>query len=222
MIPRIIHYCWFGSATLPAEVQRYIDGWRRLMHDYEFRLTDASTFPVDYCTYSREAAAMGAWAFVSDVARLKVLSEEGGIYLDTDMELLKPLDPFLVNKSFIGSESTGPGCSVIGAEAGTPWIARFLDFYRHRHFINCWGHPVRTPNPTLMQRHILPATPADELPAVYPQPVFYPDLAADGKAHITADTVAIHHYAASWRHRKSLATRIATIARGLRRRYLPS
>ncbi len=219
MIPKIIHYCWFGGKPLPAEAKKYIDGWHRLLPDYEIRRWDETNFPLDYNRYTRQAAGMKAWAFVSDVCRLHVLKEYGGIYLDTDIELIKTLDPML-GHTFIGEESTGPCCGVMAAAAGEPWVAKMLGYYDTHQFISPFGHPNRTPNPLILQRYIISELTPEQMPTVYPKDTFYPDLLPDGEAAVKPETVAIHHYAASWRSRRTLKTRILTIARGLRYRWL--
>ncbi len=222
MIPKTLHYCWFGGQPEPEAVKRYIDGWRRLMPGWQVVRWDETNFPAASFTYAAEALAMKNWAFVADVARMWALWNHGGVYLDTDMELLAPLDPFLADRSFLGEEQGVALMGIVGAEPRTPWTGRFLDFYRSTHFVNIWGHPVRTPNPVLFSRHILPALAPGERPRVYPREVFYPPLLPDGSAATTPATVGIHHYEASWRRGRTLATRLRTIARGLRVRWLPT
>lgn len=219
MIPKIIHYCWFGGKPLPEDTRRYIDGWRRLLPDYEIRRWDETNFPLDYNRYTRQAARMKSWAFVSDVCRLHVLDRFGGIYLDTDIELIKTLDSML-GRTFIGEEATGPCCGIMGAEPREPWIAKMLSYYRKHQFINPFGHPNRTSNPLILQRYVLPGLSPAQRPIIYPKDTFYPDLLPDGRALITPETVAIHHYAATWRQGRTLKSRLRTIERGLRYRWL--
>ncbi|MDE5608210.1 MAG: glycosyl transferase [Muribaculaceae bacterium] len=219
MIPKIIHYAWFGGKPLPADAQKYIDQWHKLLPDYEIRRWDETNFPLDYNRYTRQAAQMKAWAFVSDVCRLYALDKFGGIYLDTDIELIKTLDPML-GSSFIGEETTGPCCGVMAARAGETWVRKMLDYYDTHHFIGPFGHPNRTPNPLILQTYVLPGLTPDEMPAIYPKDVFYPDLLPKGQAVVTPETVAIHHYAATWRGGRTLRTRILTILHGLRYRWI--
>lgn len=220
MIPKIIHYCWFGGNPLPEDTARFIEGWRTLNPDFQIIQWDETNFPINYCIYSAEAYAMKNWAFVSDVCRLYALKNYGGIYLDTDIEEIKPFISLLAGGSFLGDEGTGPAMGVVGAPAGAVWVAQFLKFYQKRHFVNVFGHPVRTPNPTLYQRFIEPNLSAAERPRVYPKDYFYPQILPDGKAALKPESVTVHHYAASWRRRRTLWSRIETILKGLRVRYL--
>ena len=220
MIPPIIHFCWFGGNPLPDESKRYIDSWRELNHDFKIMKWDESNFPIDFCSYSREAAKMKNWAFVSDVCRLYALSKYGGIYLDTDVELIKPLKPLLVNKTFVGYEGNWPGMAVIGAQVGTKWVDTFLEFYKKHHFINYFGKPVRTPNPTLYMRYIDPILQINEKPYIYPKEIFYPIIRADGIPETKPQTISIHHYTASWKKKRSFFDRLYILKKGLIARYL--
>lgn len=160
MIPKILHYCWFGHGLMPQSQSDFIQHWKQLMPDWQVVRWDESNFSVDFCPYTSEAYRQKKWAFVSDVARLKALSEMGGVYLDTDVELFDSLEPFLENRLFSGVElypddfnregrplldSEGkprkdmqsiPYCgflsAVLGAEAHHPLIEECLEFYLHR------------------------------------------------------------------------------------------
>ena len=221
MIPKVIHYIWFGGKPLPAEFGKYLEEWRRRLPGYEIKRWDENNFDIDEYTYAREAYDMGQYAFVGDVARLHILYNHGGIYLDTDIEVLKSFDPFLHNKSFIGYESDAIGTGVIGAEAGTPWLKIFLDNYRKRHFISWWGHPTRTPQPSVLSRVVMPSVPENERPAIYPIDYFCAKDWRDGSIRTTENTVSIHHYANTWkRTRKSLLQKAGILIKGIRTRYL--
>lgn len=103
-IPKIIHYCWFGGNPKPDLVLKCIESWKKVMPDYEIKEWNESNFDVNYNNYTQKAYKEKKWAFVSDVARLVALKECGGIYLDTDMYVLKNLDPLLVLEAFLGKE----------------------------------------------------------------------------------------------------------------------
>ena len=104
MIPKIIHYCWFGKGLMPQSQKDCIKSWKRFCPDYQIVKWDESNFDVNLCPYTSEAYKQKKWAFVADVARLKALDEMGGIYMDTDVELFGSLDRFLDNEAFSGIE----------------------------------------------------------------------------------------------------------------------
>lgn len=219
MIPKIIHYCWFGGKALPEREAKLIREWASVMPDYEIRRWDESNFPLSLCDYSREAWLMGDYAFTSDVARLYALATYGGIYLDTDIQTVGTFDPFLTLDSFIGLEGDLLGTGVIGARSGCSWINKFLDHYMKRHYIDPFGHPRRTPNTKILTRDIMPSLSQDEKPDVFPADVFCAKDFLTGKITVTPSTVTIHHFAASWRRPRSFYSRIQTIMKGLRVRY---
>lgn len=105
MIPKIIHYCWFGGKPLPDEVKKYMETWKKYCPYYEITEWNESNFDVNQNQYCREAYEAGKWAFVSDYARLKILYDYGGIYMDTDMEVCKPLDRLASYAFWSGFES---------------------------------------------------------------------------------------------------------------------
>lgn len=105
MIPKIIHYIWFGGNPLPELAVKCIESWKKYCPDYEIMIWDERNFDVSVCAYTKEAYDAKKWAFVSDYVRLKALYEYGGIYMDTDVELVKSLDGFLHEKAFSGFET---------------------------------------------------------------------------------------------------------------------
>ena len=106
-IPKIIHYCWFGGKPLPDEYKKYIDSWKKYCPDWEIREWNESNFDFSSCEYAMEAYDAKKCAFVSDYARFKILYEYGGVYFDTDVEILQPLDEILKNGPFMGIEKIG-------------------------------------------------------------------------------------------------------------------
>lgn len=221
MIPKVIHYCWFGRGNKPDKVIHFINTWHALLPDYSIKEWNEDNFDVNICAFSREAYLMKDYAFVSDVCRLKVLFDYGGIYLDTDVEVIKSFDPFLHHHSFCGYEARQYiGTGIIGAEKGCEWIGMFLGFYMRRHFLNMSGHPVRTANTKLLTLKFMPKVPERMRPIMYPIDFFSGKDWDTGEVVKTANTVSVHHYHCSWkRKKKTLCMRIKIIAKGLKVRY---
>lgn len=111
MIPKKIHYCWFGRKSLPIDVKRCIKSWKRYAIDYEIIEWNESNFDINCNLFVKTAYEAGAWAFVSDYARLKIIYDNGGIYFDTDVELLKSPDFLLKNQCYIGVQQDGKLCT---------------------------------------------------------------------------------------------------------------
>ena len=117
MIPKKIHYCWFGKNPLPEQTKQYIETWKKYCHDYEIIEWNEDNFDINQNQYCKEAYEAKKWAFVSDYVRLKVLYDNGGIYMDTDIEVIKPLDDLLQYNWFAGFEAEDRiQTGVIGAE----------------------------------------------------------------------------------------------------------
>ena len=94
MIPKIIHYCWFGGKPLPKRTLKCLASWKKFCPDYEIIKWDETNFDVNCCSYVKEAYEAKRFAFVADVARLKAIVDNGGVYMDTDVEVLRPIDIF--------------------------------------------------------------------------------------------------------------------------------
>lgn len=207
MIPKKIHYCWFGGKELPAEAVRCIESWREFCPGYEIKEWNESNFDIDCLPYVREAYDARKYAFVSDVARLMALDREGGVYMDTDMELTAGLDGFLDCDSFCGFEDDeNINAAIIGAQPGTPWIAELIDSYKGRHFLKPNGHLDVTTIVTVMTRHLMSKGLRNdgtmqhipEVVTAYPKDWFYPKSYSTGETVITSNTHGIHHCVASW------------------------
>ena len=210
MIPKIIHYCWFGGNPLPESVLKCIDSWKKYCPDYEIKQWNEENYDYKKHAYTLEAYEAEKWAFVSDFARLDIIYNEGGIYLDTDVELIKSLDSLLDNECFLAIEqpshliATGLG---FGAEKGNDAIKEMLDEYSGVHFklskgiynttIPCpakntapfykYGFNLEIDKPTLLGK----AT-------VYPCEYFCPFERKINELTITENTYSIHHYDSSW------------------------
>jgi hypothetical protein len=207
MIPRVIHYCWFGNTPLPASAERCLASWRRSCPDYEIRRWDEQTFDVARCTFCREAHAAGKWAFASDYARLRIIFEHGGVYLDTDVELLQSLDRLLAHSAFFGFQQDGTIATGLGFGAipAHPLIGSLLQHYETVMFLGPDGRPVAIPCPArdaAVFRQFgfrLDGSRQDrDGVVVLPADVMCPKSYESGRVRLTPRTVAIHHYDASW------------------------
>ena len=138
MIPRIIHYCWFGRSPMPELALKCIDSWHQHMPDWEYKLWNEDNFDINQNTYAKEAYEAGKFAFVSDYVRLWALVKEGGVYLDTDVEVFKSLEDLLSYSAFAGFEGSKyhpMGTCVIASEAYGQWAQEMLRHYENRHFL---------------------------------------------------------------------------------------
>ena len=209
MIPKIIHYCWFGKGEKPEQVIKYITLWKQKNPDYDIKEWNESNFDYQQWKFCREAYQVKKFAFVSDVCRLYALLTEGGIYLDTDIEMIKNFDPFLSDKSFVGEErnhTIGSGC--IGAEKGTSWVKDFLETYNTREFINYKGRLLDYPNTMYLTDFIRKY---QQKPKIYPIDFFCAKDYETKEVFITENTVCIHQYAASWFEKLTLKKKITNL-----------
>lgn len=208
MIPKIIHYCWFGEEPLSKETENYIRTWQTCCPGYEIRRWDESNFDMQGSAYAREAFEVKKWAFLADYVRLKVLSEFGGIYLDTDVELLKGFDSFLEDSAFCGYENEKTLCTAImGSEPHGVWVDTLLERYQGRHFLLQDGSFDETTNVTVVSEQtekILGVSlngkkyRKDKVLTIYPRDWFSPMSFDTGRMEKTDHTVAVHHFIASW------------------------
>ena len=207
MIPKTLHYCWFGRGPKPARVLSCLESWRKYLPDYTFVEWNEDNFEIDRWPYAREAYDNKKYAFVSDVARLYALYTQGGVYLDTDVELLGSLDPFLQHEAFTGYErGVDITSGVMGAKKGSPWIKENLDWYEGKHFQAEDGTldltiNVRRITDFLVARGFRRDNTYQEIEGfvtVYPGDYFSPLDPLTRKIRKTENTVAIHHYLASW------------------------
>ena len=208
-IPRIIHYCWFGKTEKTALILKCIDSWRQLLSGFEIIEWNEDNFDIGMLLYTREAYEQKKYAFVSDYARLWVLQNYGGIYLDTDVEVLKPLDMFLTHECFFGFESdngVAPGL-IMGSRPGHPILKELMKYYEKNSFINEYGTfntytTVQNCTDVLVRHGLtLDSTRRQTIDGivVYEKTVFCPDAKMRSTGNYLASTYTAHHYAASWR-----------------------
>lgn len=212
MIPKKIHYVWLGGSNKGTVVENNIAQWRMLLPDYEFvewtEQAYLNVFGEDIPKYLLSAIEARQWAFASDYIRLKVLETFGGVYLDTDVELLTSLDKFLINKSFIGMESKfAVSTAVIGSEKNVKWISELLSLYEKRDFVSESGRMDKEPNSLYIYKyfkqinsdfdsdHAIPDL------SVFKRDVFSPIDFMTGKLKKSDETVAIHHFSGAWKNK---------------------
>ena len=142
MIPKTIHYCWFGRGEMPEQAKQCIASWYKFMPDWEYKLWNEDCIDLAMNDYAKEAYEARKFAFVSDYVRLWALQHEGGLYLDTDVEVFKSFDDLLVYKAFAGFEGSKHlpvGTCVMASEAHGEWVSEQLEAYRDRHFLTTDG-----------------------------------------------------------------------------------
>ncbi len=142
MIPKIIHYCWFGRGEMPKLAKDCIASWRKFMPEWEYKLWNEDSFEVDSVPYTKEAYEARKYAFVSDYVRLWALEREGGLYMDVDFEVYKPFDNLLHWHAFAGYEGSKYSPIMMGVIASEPkgvWVKELLDCYQGRHFVRTDG-----------------------------------------------------------------------------------
>lgn len=212
MIPKKVHYCWFGNNNMPDEYLKYMETWKKYCPDYEIIRWDEQNYDVMKNDYLKQAYRSKKWAFVSDYARVDVIYQYGGVYLDTDVELVKNFDEFLKWDMFCGFESSnyiawGLG---FGAVRGHEILEEVMSVYEQMEFINSDGtlNMVNCPviQSSVMSKYgfVLDGTPQEKNNvAVYPPEFFSPYSYIKGFGRITANTHSIHHYSESWKEEEN-------------------
>ena len=206
IIPKKIHYCWFGYSPMPKHLQKYIDGWKEKCPDYEIIRWDESNYDINKVAYMREAYECGKWGFVPDYARLDIIYNEGGIYLDTDIEVLSSLDKLLCDEMFCSAIhnsaiNLGQG---FGAIKGHWLIKELRDYYNDFHFCNngkmnldpcyIYQNPVFIRNNYIIENRYQKRDGV----VVYPSDMSAPTGMRGTKNNFTRNTLMIHHSELSW------------------------
>ena len=211
MIPKIIHYCWFGRNKLPDLAKKCISSWRRFLPDYEIKEWNEDNFDVNIIPYTQQAYKAKKYAFVSDYARFWILYHYGGLYFDTDVEVIKPLDDIIEHGSFIGCENSGatvigvnPGLG-LGFPSGLCFCQEMLDLYATLSFMKDDGTLnektiVSYTTEVLLKHGLTNDSNIQEVAGVwiYPPDYFNPFDDLTGRLELSANTRSIHWFMNSW------------------------
>lgn len=212
MIPKTIHYCWFGGKTLPKSARKCINSWRKFFPHYEIKEWNEGNFDVNMVPYTAEAYTAKKYAFVSDFARFWILYQEGGVYFDTDVEVIRPMDDLLEGGAFMGYEAlttkeqsrhfVAPGLG-IACEAGSEVCAKVLERYSYfAHF-----KPEEQGTVCTITTEVLENIMGSRLDGgltqcrdvtIYPADYFCPQAMRGAPIHPTKNTRSIHHFDCTW------------------------
>ena len=212
MIPKTIHYCWFGGKPLPKSTVKCINSWKGFFPDYEIIEWNELNYNVRKIPYTSEAYDAKKYAFVSDYARFDILYQYGGVYFDTDVEVIKPFKDILERGSFMGCEIDGgelginvnPGLGM-AANPGMSVYKEILDFYALQHFLNADGSinaetVVKKITRLLLNKGMKNYKGIQKVEGItiYPKDYFNPFQDSTGVLTITKNTRSIHWYTKSW------------------------
>ena len=212
MIPKIIHYFWIGGNPKPESVLYCIESWKKYCPDYEIIEWNESNYDFTKNEYMYQAYQAKKWGFVPDYARLDVVYQHGGIYFDTDVELIKKPDHLLENMAFFGfdrardiSKNTVACGLGFGAEQKHPILKDMMDMYSGVLFLKQDGSLDQTPSPIYttecLKKHGLKNEDTDQrlgTVMIYASDVLCPKSFGEQKLHLTDRTVSIHHFDATW------------------------
>lgn len=215
MIPKIIHLCWLSGDPYPAKIDRCLKSWEKYLPDYDVMLWDTNRFDLNSSVWVRQAYEKKKYAFAADYIRFFALYNYGGIYLDSDVEVLKKFDDLLDLPYFMGAEKAQtPEAAIIGAEKGCDWVKQCLDYYESRSFVLEDGTLDIQKLPEIMERQIQKLKPLRILSLKdslnirkldmqkevleFNDAFFSPKVFDSREVEITPYTYAIHHYQNSW------------------------
>ncbi len=216
MIPKVIHYCWFGGNPLPETAIKCIESWKKFCPDYEIKQWSEENYDINKIQYVKEAYQEKKYAFVTDVARLDIIYHEGGIYLDTDVEIIKSLDQLLDNSLYLGMETTGRVNTGLGfgAEPKHKFVKDNLNLYADIPFVSNITCVTYTTN--MLKRYGLRnRNELQQLETILVLPTEYlcPLILETNRLKITENTYSIHHYDMSWKDKKDRLIRFKIMLR---------
>ena len=237
MIPKTIHYCWFGHNPLPELALRCIASWRKFLPNYEIREWNEDNFDVNIIPYTAEAYRQKKYAFVSDYARFWILYHYGGIYFDTDVEVIRPMDDIIERGNFMGFEVDPDGSNTpgryapkyafavalglgFGMDKGHPFLQRMMTYYKELTFdishLSPWTKTIVAHTTEVLVQMGLQSKKGIQKVGditIYPHEFFAPVNVISGRLPVTKKTHSIHWYMGSWNEskKKTLKERIRSI-----------
>ncbi len=208
MIPKKIHYCWFGRGKKPKDVIKCIDSWKKYCPDYEIIEWNEDNFDISAHPYTKKAYELKKWAFVSDYARLSIVYNEGGIYLDTDVEMVRNFDGLLENEAYMGFEDekyVNTGCG-FGAVKGHAFISENMKVYDSETVVDENGNFAAISCPVYTTKLLNDAGLVNDdgkiqtisSVTVYPRDYLCPYNYITGEMKMTQNTYSVHLYSMSW------------------------
>jgi hypothetical protein len=211
MIPKIIHYCWFGGNVLPQLAKDCIASWQVYLPEYQIVEWNETNFDINLFPFAKEALENKKYAFVSDVCRLYALKTYGGVYMDTDVEVLRPLDIFLSKTAFSGFENDDfVPTGIMASEPEGRWVTELLHYYDNLPFIKENGDFDMKSN-TIIITELMKEKgfkmnntfqEIEEYVSFYPNDFFCPKSYKTGNTDLTENSYCIHHFAKSWISKK--------------------
>jgi len=206
-IPKVIHYCWFGKGPIPEKENQCIETWKKHFPDYELKLWNEENFDYGSCSFAKQAYDSKKYAFVSDYARAKLLYEYGGLYLDTDVKVIKPFHQLLENATgIVGFERKAfVGTAVIGCQPYDPCMKELLAYYETHDFLQKDGSFDNIANVSVLtdilkERGLILGGERQTIQGyeIYNRELFYPKKMDENDFRVTEETVAIHMCSNSW------------------------
>lgn len=206
-IPKIIHYCWFGPKPIPELEQKCMESWNKYFPGYKLMFWNEQTFDIENYSFAKQAYEKGYYAFVSDFVRAHVLKQYGGVYLDTDLEVLSNYTGLFEGKDVVlGFETKSfVGTAMMAAVPDHRIFNEFVEYYKNLSFIGSNGDVQIIANPSILAGILIDygislngEQQSVEGVKVYERELFFPKKIEDGKFRIVDKTVTIHHFEGSW------------------------
>lgn len=227
-IPKIIHYCWFGPKEIPELEQKCIESWKNYLPEYEVMFWNEATFDINSVEYVKQAYEAKKYAFVSDYVRMYALYTYGGVYFDTDLELLSNLNDYLMNDVFLGFENrTMAAAGAIGSIKTHFLLKNMMNYYNGNSFIDSNGNMDTTTVVQILTKFLLKIGFKQENSEqlingihIYERNVFYPKMLSNKRFQVTKRSVSVHYGSASWLTEKEKRRGKSLIWRNIFRPFL--